>query len=60
LTAAKTASEIDKNAAQAEHLRATAAALPHEVNIAAHQAETARLKASNDAHPPRIKRGSEL
>jgi hypothetical protein len=64
LTQAKTASEIEKNAAQAEHLRATAAALPHELNIETHRALTDRIKATmpaNDAHPaPRIRRGREL
>jgi hypothetical protein len=61
LTAAKTASEIEKNTAQAEHMRATAAALPHEITIEAHRALTDRLKASNDTHPaPRIKMGRDL
>jgi hypothetical protein len=64
LTQAKTASEIEKNAAQAAHLRATAAALPHELSIEQHRALTDRIKATmpaNDAHPaPRIRRGSEL
>jgi hypothetical protein len=64
LQQAKTVSEIDRNSAQAAHLRATAAALPHEIDLAAHKAMTDRLKVTlpaNDTHPaPRIRRGSEL
>jgi hypothetical protein len=60
LKAAETGAKVEKDLAAAEHMRATAAALPHELAIEAHRAATDRLKASNDAHPPRIMRGREL
>jgi hypothetical protein len=64
LRSAETGAKIEKDLAQAAHLRATTAALPHEVAIEAHRALTDRVKATlpaNDTHAaPRIRRGSEL
>jgi hypothetical protein len=64
LKAAETGAKVEKDLAQAAHMRATADALPHEIAIEAHRAMTDRIKASlpaNDTHhAPRILRGHEI